>query len=42
MGGTWFDPHLVLTFRECREELRAIRDRVNARDDLRRPFTLGV
>jgi putative two-component system response regulator len=42
MGGTWFDPHLVLTFRDCREELRAIRDRVNARDDLRRPFTLGA
>lgn len=36
MGGTWFDPRLVLTFRECREELRAIRDRVNARDDLQR------
>ena len=42
MGGTWFDPRLLLTFRECREELRAIRDRINARDDLQRPFAFGA
>jgi putative two-component system response regulator len=30
MGGTWFDPRLVLVFRECCDELRAIRDRINA------------
>jgi len=42
MGGTWFDPRLVLTFRECREELRQIRDRINARDDLQKPFAFGA
>ena len=42
MGGSWFDPRLILTFRECREELRAIRDRVNSRDDLQRPFAFGA
>jgi len=35
MGGTWFDPRLILLFRECREEMRAVRDQVNARADLR-------
>jgi len=38
MGGTWFDPRLVLTFRECRDEVLALRDRTNARDDLQRPL----
>jgi len=42
MGGTWFDPRLVLTFRDCRDELRAIRDTVNAREDLHRPFAFGA
>jgi putative two-component system response regulator len=42
MGGTWFDPRLVLTFRECREEFREIRDRINARDDLQRNFAFGA
>ena len=42
MGGTWFDPRLVLTFRECREEIRRIRDRVNAREDLQTPYILGA
>ncbi len=42
MGGTWFDPRLILTFRECREELRAIRDQINARDDLQRSFAFGA
>lgn len=30
LGGTWFDPRLVLVFRECADELRSIRDRINA------------
>jgi len=42
MGGTWFDPRLLLTFRECREELRAIRDRINARDDLQHNLAPGA
>lgn len=42
MGGTWFDPRLVLTFRECREELRTIRDRINSRDDLQKNFAFGT
>lgn len=41
MGGTWFDPRLVLTFRECREEIRVLRDQVNAREDLQKPFDFG-
>jgi putative two-component system response regulator len=41
MGGTWFDPSLVFFFRESREELRRIRDHINARDDLQKPFTFG-
>jgi len=42
MGGTWFDPRLVLTFRECKEELRDIRDKINARDDLQKSFAFGA
>lgn len=42
MGGTWFDPRLILTFRECREELRELRDRVNARDDIQKNFSFGA
>ena len=38
MGGTWFDPAVVEAFRNCREDLRAARDTVNARDDLQKPF----
>jgi len=41
MGGTWFDPRLVLTFRDCRDDLRLIRDKINARDDLRKSFALA-
>lgn len=42
MGGSWFDPRLILTFRECKEELRAIRDGINARDDLQKNFAFGA
>lgn len=42
MSGTWFDPRLVRTFRECKEELRLLRDQINARDDLRRTFAFGA
>jgi putative two-component system response regulator len=42
MGGTWFDPRLVLTFRECRTELGEIRERINSRDDLQKPFAFGA
>jgi len=42
MGGRWFDPRLLLTFAECRDELRAIRDRINARDDLQKSYAFGA
>lgn len=42
MGGTWFDPRLILTFRECRDDLRSIRDRINARDDLQKNLAFGA
>lgn len=42
MGGSWFDPRLVLTFRECKETLRSIRESINARDDLQRHLAFGA
>jgi len=42
LGGTWFDPRLVLTFRECRADLKEIRDRINSRDDLPKPLAFGA
>lgn len=42
MGGTWFDPRLVLTFRDCHGELESIRNEINARDDLQRNLAFGA
>lgn len=42
MGGTWFDPRLILTFRECRSELRELREAINSRDDLRHNVAFGA
>jgi len=41
MGGTWFDPRLVASFTDCREEVRKLREEINSRDDLRQTIASG-